>query len=217
MDLPLELRRMIFGLLPPRDLAQCRLICRQWNCEINSDPMLMRKIWLGITSSSTKWMRMLQDAGNGYIEFFTALIKFAPDPNPADKLSKTLLHYAAECEHLEVFRLIHNSVEDKNPADDEGETLLLWAALAGHLEVCRLILASVADKNPPCKIGTTPLHCAAAEGHLEVYRLILESVEDKNPVDDEGKTPLYGAAQGGHHPYLPHTAERERERDSSSL
>ena len=99
--LPLEIRQMIFKMLPPRELAKCRLICHQWNHEILEVKMLMRKIWSNITAE-----RCIQEARNGNIEFFLALIEFAKDPNPSAKHGWTPLHLAALNGHLEVCQLI---------------------------------------------------------------------------------------------------------------
>ena len=176
---------MIFKMLPPREIAKCRLICHQWNHEIREVKMLMRKIWSNITAE-----RCIQEASNGNIEFFLALIEFAKDPNPSAKHGWTPLHLAALNGHLEVCRLILDQVEDKNPAGQLGWTPLHHAAFQRHLEVCRLILERCEDKNPADEYGLTPLHRAANNGHLEVCRLILDRCENKNPATVNGKTPL---------------------------
>ena len=142
--LPLELRQMIFKMLPARDLAKCRLICHQWNLEIQEDNMLMRKIWSNITAKK----RWIQEAENGNYEFFLAMTEFAADPNPAGEYGCTPLHLTAMYGHLEVFQLLLERCEDKKPTTDNGQTPLHWAARYGHLEVCRHILDRCEEKNP---------------------------------------------------------------------
>ena len=166
--LPLEIRQMILKMLPPRELAKCRLICHQWNHEIQEVKMLMRKIWSNITAK-----RCIQEAINGNIEFFLALIEFAKDTNPSNKDGSTPLHEAAVNGHLELCRLILNSCEDKNPADEDGVTPLHEAALNGHLEVCRLILDRCEDKNPAAVNGKTPLDWAISSKNRAVFDLLI--------------------------------------------
>ena len=196
----MEVRQMIFKMLPPKDLANCRLICRQTNHQIQEDFMLMRIIWSRVPTQTC-----MDEAENGNIDFFAALTEFATDPNPTSNArGKTPLHYAAEEGHLEVCQLLLERCEDKNPADGDGWTPLHEAADGGHLEVCCLILEKCDDKNPPGKDGVTPLHLAAQEGELEVCRLILEKCEDEygtdnmdeytNPADEYGQTPLHNLA-----------------------
>ena len=158
---------MIFKMLPPRDLANCRVICRQWNLQIQEDKPLMRRIWSKITAESC-----IREARNGNIKFFSALTEFATDANPADKWGGTPLHTAALYGHLEVVRLILDSVEDKNPVDNRGLTPLHHAAREGYLEVVHLLLDSVVDKSPADNAGQTPLQEATRGGHSEVVDLI---------------------------------------------
>ena len=134
-DLPLELCLMIFKMLPPIDLANCRLICHGWNDLIQNKNMLMKKIWSIITVKTR-----IEEAKNGNIEFVRALIEFATNPNQANQKGWTPLHESAYQGHLEVCRLMLEKIEDTNPPDEEGETPLHCAARSGHLEVCRLIL-----------------------------------------------------------------------------
>jgi len=134
-DLPLELCLMIFKMLPPIDLANCRLICHGWNDLIQNKNMLMKKIWSIITVKTR-----IEEAKNGNFEFVRALIEFATNPNQANQKGWTPLHESAYQGHLEVCRLMLEKIEDTNPPDEEGETPLHCAARSGHLEVCRLIL-----------------------------------------------------------------------------
>ena len=186
---------MIFKMLPPRELAKCRLICHQWNHEILEVKMLMRKIWSNITAE-----RCIQEARNGNIEFFLALMEFATDPNPSDEDGWTPLHRAAGNGYLEVCRLIMNLCKVKNPVNEFDVTPLHSAAFHGHLEVSRLILDKCEDKNPANLSGVTPLHCAADQGHLEVCRLILDRCEDKRVRGRgmENLTLSHWAAMKGH-------------------
>ena len=126
---------MIYKMLPPIDLANCRLICREWNGQIQNNNMFMKKIWSIVTVR-----RRIEEAQNGNIEFVRALIEFATNPNQANQKGWTPLHEAAFEGHLEVCRLMLEKIEDTNPPDEEGETPLHCAARSGHLEVCRLIL-----------------------------------------------------------------------------
>lgn len=197
--LPMELRQMIFKMLSPKELANCRLICRQLNNEIREDYMLMRIFWSSVPTQRCIKEALRQGREDPLnMEFFKGLTKFAPDPNPADVNGRTPLYAAAHAGHSELCRLILDRCEDKNPAVKGGWTPLHFLAKHGHLALCRLILRTVQDKNPSGNYGRTPLHWAANCGHLEVCQLILAICKDKNPADDRGLTPLHLAAWSGH-------------------
>ena len=147
---------MIFMKLPPSELKKCLLICRQWNCDILENNMLMKKMWSCVTAQ-----KCIQEAEKGNTEFFLALTEFATDPNPADVTGWTPLHEAAQEGELEVCRIILERCEDQNPADDNGMTPMHWAASGGHLEMCRLLLERCEDPNSIDARGWTPLHEAA--------------------------------------------------------
>ena len=72
-DLPEELREMVFLLCRPKDAANCRMVCRQWNEEISSNFMLMKHIWS--TIETTKCMHMARD---GNVDFFKAMALSKP-------------------------------------------------------------------------------------------------------------------------------------------
>ena len=216
------MREQIFLLITPTDLLKCRVVSPQWNTEINGNPKLMKRAWSEVPAKTC-----IKMARKGNVDFFAAMVKWAPHPNPVnedgvtpleeaakkgrpkicqliientkveDKEMVCCLNLAARNGHLEVCQLIMDHIENKNPADEEGDTPLHVAAKYGHLEVCSFIIAHSDDKNPANAAGNSPLHLAAMYGHLEVYRFIIAHSDDKNPTNAEGNSPLHLAAKYG--------------------
>ena len=86
---------------------------------------------------------------------------------------------AAECGHVQSFKLIFEEIEEKNPKDNNGITPLHIAAAHGYVEICKMILDSVPDKNPKAWNGKTPLHFAAKNGHEIIFNMIMpKKIED---------------------------------------
>ena len=83
------------------------------------------------------------------------------DKNPKDEYEKTPLHYTAEENHLETFKLIFENIDEKNPADKDGITPLHLAAQKGHKQICEMILDVVQDIHPRTKNGKIPFDFAA--------------------------------------------------------
>ena len=99
--LPQEIRELIFLRIAPRDLLNCRVVCPQWNTEINGNPKLMKRVWSEVPAKTC-----IKMARKGNVDFFEAMVKWAPHPNPVNEEGATPLIKAAEKGHLEIFLLI---------------------------------------------------------------------------------------------------------------
>ena len=79
--------------------------------------------------------------------------------NPSNANSSSLLHWAAENEHPDLFQSIFKEVQDKNPKDKNGQTPLHFAARNGQMVICEMILKEVQDKNPKNEQLIRQLEC----------------------------------------------------------
>ena len=78
-ELSNELREMVFLLSQPKDIANCRMVCRQWNEEINGNCKLMK-----IIRSTIQISECFDMARKGNEYFFEAMVYWTPCPNKAD-------------------------------------------------------------------------------------------------------------------------------------
>lgn len=138
---------------------------------------------------------LLQAARNGHKHVVQLLLERGADPNMADHVGVTPLHYANK---KEVAQLLLGRGAEMNMADRYGNTPLSQAALNGHIDAALILLDRGARPNIGNIVGDTPLHFAAYEGHKDVVRLLLNRGAEPNMAGQVGRTPLHFAAERGH-------------------
>ena len=100
------------------------------------------------------------------------------DPNGADELSRSPLHYAALNHSFETARALLNCGAGANAVDCEGQSPLHNACQAGDAEVCKLLLSHGADCLLEDMYGSTPLRVAALHQNWEIFAQLEEGVRE---------------------------------------
>ncbi|RYE13113.1 MAG: hypothetical protein EOP34_09520, partial [Rickettsiales bacterium] len=103
----------------------------------------------------------------------------------------TLLHCAADMNHLEIVKELTDRCSNINAKNRNERTPLHVAAAAGHHQVVKFFLDRGADCNLQDIYKKTPLHVAAAAGHHQVIKLLLDGGANCNLQDVYKKTPLH--------------------------
>ncbi|XP_067658353.1 uncharacterized protein [Haliotis asinina] len=121
--------------------------------------------------------------------------------NGTDRLGRTLLFYAVECDEEAVEMLVEAGL-DIHATDADNATLLHAACRQQKRSSCESIVMFLVEKGvDPLlkdKHGRTPLHYAARERHCEkIVQSLLNARADHNAVDNDGSTPLHYAARAG--------------------
>jgi ankyrin repeat protein len=124
---------------------------------------------------------------------------------------RTALHWAAECGHEEVVRLVLEKGADVNVKDAFGSTALSGAAERGHAAIVQLLLEK-ADINAKDVCGQTALFQAVIEEHKEVVQLLLGKGADIHEMDANGRTVLDPIFHSEHMPLLKLILENEVQR-----
>lgn len=133
---------------------------------------------------------------------FTVVIREYPKPI-AERVSKRdwqgnrCLHYAANCGHLEVVRLLLNAGADVNASNKEIQTALLLSALNGHFTVVELLLDQGAIIHHQDKYGRTLLQFAAFNGNADIVQKLVEHDTDTTTHRKEYEEALYLGALTG--------------------
>lgn len=146
------------------------------------------------------------------------------DVNAKNEDELHVLHYAADCGHVLVVKVLLERGAAFDARAKYGRTPLNCAARVygnnesvfkvlidngavvdakdtkkGHLEVVQALIETGADVNAKTAFGDTPLKiCAYYEGNLEVARALIEKGADVNAKMAGGFTPLYTSSQNGH-------------------
>ena len=116
-----------------------------------------------------------------------------------DVLYKTLLHFAARYNHLELVQYLAAKQQvDPLCQTKHGSTPLHLACQGGNIDIVRYLMNEM-KKYPSLKdmvyikdhAGWTPLHCAAKCNHLEIVQYLV-SKEQVDPLfqTKRGSTPL---------------------------
>ena len=116
-------------------------------------------------------MLMLAALGN-HAAITRQLLEAGADPAVTDKKGRSMLHYAAHSDAVEVIELIMDT--------PVGAELMVKGDVAGAL----------------------PIHCAAASGCNEAIKIFLDAGCAPDAADKYGRTPLYNAAGSGHLPTM---------------
>jgi ankyrin repeat protein len=86
----------------------------------------------------------------------------------------TALMLAAQNNHVQVVRYLHEKGADINLCNSMKNTALMLAAEAGHDEAVKLLIECGANIGLHNQYGHTALIIAAGKGHLEVVKLIVQ-------------------------------------------
>jgi len=129
-------------------------------------------------------------------EVAEALLSGGADPNAGDKYGISVLHRAAEDDHLDVAQVLLSASADPNLLSDDDLTPLHTAAIFGRAEMTKLLLSARADIHMKGVAGNRALHFAAYSGHVAAGKVLLEGGADRDARNEEGETPLEHAKTG---------------------
>ncbi|XP_077996621.1 uncharacterized protein LOC144449941 isoform X2 [Glandiceps talaboti] len=132
---------------------------------------------------------------SGDIEKVKFYLKNGYDVNSKDDRflgrNKTSLHYAAQNQHLDIFKLLLDAGAERDNED------LIVAAADGDIEKVKFCLENGYDVNYGAGFNKTSLHYGAEKGYLDICKLLLEAGAQVNAANDEKRTSLhYGAEKG---------------------
>ena len=144
-------------------------------------------------------------AAFGQLTLFDDILHRVQNKFPIDGLGRSILHYAAINDHLNIFESIVDingnisTLLTTKHTNSEIPTPMGYAVIHNSLKVCKFIVENDLDQIllDNTSGGQTFLHTAALFGHIELYKMILEKVADKIPLH-YGYTPLHFAAGQGH-------------------
>ncbi len=105
-----------------------------------------------------------------------ALILAESNINNRDKYGRTVLHYAAQHNNLQIVRLLLDKGYDIEAIDNSGETPIFDAIYNLHSEMVQFLIASGADINKFNKKGMTPLFAASKYKSQDVFQAQLSLV-----------------------------------------
>lgn len=158
--------------------------------------ILISLTWIFRTSAKPFELASRIASAQGDVVAVERSLRSGVDPNAADALGWTALHWAAGRGHLAVVRLLISSGADVNIATRSGNARHMLTAEPDTIE------RQVNDErggDPPISPGPgrlTPLMLAAAGGHYGCVKALLEAGADKAMTDGWGDDVLT-YAQGG--------------------
>ena len=136
------------------------------------------------TKNHQSWTFLSSAIKYGYLELCQIILDKFPDFSGC-----TPLHFAAEHNQSEIYKLFLKKTQEKCPIDILGRTPLHYAAEKGHFEVCRTIFENVQESNLVDNLGFSPLHLAVEKGFYEIFHLNIQNVQEKNPKGYSGTAP----------------------------
>ena len=102
------------------------------------------------------------------------------DPNSADWLGKTWLHFAADQGDIDTARVFLEHGANVNAVEEEyRSTPLAEAAKKRHSEMVEFLIAQGADVNAPREPWARPLAWAINSGHVEVAAILRRHGADR--------------------------------------
>lgn len=111
----------------------------------------------------------------------------------------SLLHFACECGHIEVIKILLSSRDiDINAKNVYGHTPLYYACWNGYDEILKLLISNGAVLDVTDNNGNTPLHTACHFGRIEIVKILIENKANVHSIDNKGNTPLRRACLSGH-------------------
>jgi ankyrin repeat protein len=144
-----------------------------------------------------------------------ALLDGGANPNIADHLGLTPLHFAAEAGQVDLVKKLVSKGANVNALTNKasgpkskfsqyfvnlrlsGEVPpLLLAAKNNHVDVMRVLIEAGADPKLKAQDGTTLLLAAAGSGHAEAARYAYEFDKDVKAVDNDGRTAMHESMTG---------------------
>lgn len=148
---------------------------------------------------------VMTDLVNAAMAGKTEALKASPNLNTPGKDGNTVLHLAAEANHVGAVKTLLKAGANFNQVCD-GRTPLWVAAAAvanlsevgiGNHEIVGLLLKAGANPNQQCE-GSTPLWVAARKGHWGVGQVLLSDNRVNPNQTCGGQSPLQNAASRGH-------------------
>jgi ankyrin repeat protein len=132
---------------------------------------------------------------------FNENIKTKIDQNT--ELSKmTALHYASECGHSEIVKMLVSAGASIDFSDNSGQRPLHYACHKGHLEVVKILFrADPSSINVSNKYGHTALQIAAFRNRINIVEFLITATQAHpnllNAKSKDGRTPLSLASENG--------------------
>lgn len=97
-----------------------------------------------------------------------SLLSLGSEPDCADSMGRTALHFASYYGHLELFTLLMHNGASINLRDNNGWSPLHCASIRGRTTIAKRLVEAGIDINIPDIRGYTALHIASARNHLEI-------------------------------------------------
>jgi 26S proteasome non-ATPase regulatory subunit 10 len=92
--------------------------------------------------------------------------------------NRTLVHFAAKHDDIDLFRILLSKGLDVNKADEYGITPLLISAEKNNFEMCKFLVENGAEINVKGTSALSPLHFAAQNGNFELVKFLVEHGAD---------------------------------------
>lgn len=116
----------------------------------------------------------------------------------SDESGETVLHKAAQTNHVAMVNLFLAQGASINARNNEGATPLHVAAIGGSGEVIEALLSNRAiDINAKDEEGNTPLHWAANHHDEVSFNLLVSYGADRTIVNNEGARPTFSFSTPG--------------------
>lgn len=107
-----------------------------------------------------------------------------------DSQKRSILHYTANSNNLEMLNLILNNIKNPNLTDNLNMTALDIVALNGNTDMAQRLLEALADPNIRTRDkGYTALHFAVESKNINTVKLLLKFNANKTIINNENQTP----------------------------
>jgi ankyrin repeat protein len=106
----------------------------------------------------------LQALGVHLPECAEILLDAGADIHDRERDKRQIVHWAVQCDNLDLVRFLHKRGADINSATGSGETPLYLAVYFEYTEIMDWLLENGANVDAQLDDGTTPLHRAAEGG-----------------------------------------------------
>ena len=133
----------------------------------------------------------------GHDMMLRCLVSHGADVDQYDGNGKTLLHYLACTNKLDLCEFVLNAGANTNVRDNENKSPLHYSSAVNQVEMARLLMRAGADPQAYDHGQMTPLLTSAAHGCTDVCRLLLASDVNQQHRDLKAFTGLHHACQAG--------------------